>query len=114
MELVDSSAVEMGASADLHIPGKEQIKDVIKELGPFFDGIVVANNGFTPETGLQKLKEGEAKAIAFAKLYVTNPDLTDRILNGHPLNTDYDFSTFYGAGLEDKAKGYTTYKPYQK
>ncbi|MBP9838794.1 MAG: hypothetical protein KBC84_08775 [Proteobacteria bacterium] len=51
--------------------------------------------------------------MSFARLHITNPDLTDRIINNYPLNTDLDYSTLYGVGLPDKRKGYTDYLPYK-
>jgi N-ethylmaleimide reductase len=69
--------------------------------------VIIANNEFTPETGLKSMEEGKCDAVSFARLYITNPDLEQRIFNKSPLNTDYDYSTFYGANLT--AKGYTDY-----
>lgn len=56
----------------------------------------------------------ECNAVSFARLHITNPDLFERIVKNAPLNTEYDYSTFYGAGLEDKSKGYTDYPLLQK
>lgn len=99
VELSQSSSKEGGPCSDYFVSGKEQIEDVVKTLRPFFKGLVVANNEFTPETGLQKMEEGSCDAVSFARLYITNPDLEERILKHLPLNTDYDYSTFYGPNL---------------
>lgn len=104
----------MGPSANLHIPGKQQIANVCAVLRPHYNGIIIANNGFTPETGLKKMQSFECNAVSFARLHITNPDLFERIVKNAPLNTEYDYSTFYGAGLEDKSKGYTDYPLLQK
>lgn len=89
--------------------GKEQMPDVAKVLRPFFNGVIINNDGFTPQTGLEKMKSGIAQAIAFGRLGITNPDLPNRIKNNYPLNNNLDFSTFYGGG----AKGYTEYTEFK-
>jgi 2,4-dienoyl-CoA reductase-like NADH-dependent reductase (Old Yellow Enzyme family) len=77
-------------------------------LGPAlkkaFGGVLVANEGFTPETGAATLAAGEADAVAFGKLFIANPDLPRRIALNAPLNT-WNAATFYGPGPE----GYTDY-----
>lgn len=99
---------------DLHVPAKKQIEDVCQTFRPAFNGLIIANNGFNAETGLEKLRSKNCDAVSFAKLYITNPDLAERIIAGAPLDTKLDFGTLYGAGLPDKAKGYTEYEPYKK
>ena len=53
------------------------------------------------------IEKNLADAVAFGRYYISNPDLVDRIKNGHEL-TKYDRSTFYGGG----EKGYTDYKKF--
>ena len=48
--------------------------------------------------------------VSFGRLYVSNPDLAERIINGWPVNKDWDYKTFYGHELG--AKGYTDYPYY--
>jgi len=60
---------------DLHVPAKKQIEDVCKTFRPAFTGLIIANNGFNAETGLEKLRSRDCDAVSFAKLYITNPDL---------------------------------------
>ena len=50
------------------------------------------------------LDKNKADLIAFGKLFISNPDLVERLKLGAPLN-DFDKNTFYGGG----AKGYTDY-----
>ena len=107
VELMEPNSQESGPCAGFFIPGKQQIADVCKAFRPYFKGVIIANNEFTPETGLKSMEEGKCDAVSFARLYITNPDLEQRIFNKSPLNTDYDYSTFYGANLT--AKGYTDY-----
>jgi 2,4-dienoyl-CoA reductase-like NADH-dependent reductase (Old Yellow Enzyme family) len=74
------------------------------QLKEAFGGHVIANEGLTPETAAQKIKEGIADSASFGKLYISNPDLAERIKLSAPL-TPFEPSTFYSQG----AKGYTDY-----
>jgi N-ethylmaleimide reductase len=98
----------------LHVPAKKQIDDVCKTFRPAFNGLIIANNGFNAETGLSKLRSKNCDAISFAKLYITNPDLAERIAVAAPIDSKLDFGTLYGSQLADKSKGYTDYEPYKK
>ena len=88
--------------------------DVCATFRPFFNGLIIANNDFNPESGYKKLQEKTCNAISFARLHITNPDLAQRIIESVTLNTNYDYKTFYGAGLPDKSKGYTDYPAYER
>ncbi|MBO2454258.1 alkene reductase [Actinomadura barringtoniae] len=57
-----------------------------------------------PEYGVEALREGVADAIAFAQLWLANPDLPARIKAGGPYN-EADPATFYGGDH----RGYTDY-----
>ncbi|MQY04521.1 alkene reductase [Actinomadura macrotermitis] len=57
-----------------------------------------------PEYGADALREGVADAVAFAQLWLANPDLPDRIKAGGPYN-EADPATFYGGDH----RGYTDY-----
>jgi N-ethylmaleimide reductase len=69
-----------------------------------FAGAYIANNGYTRELAIKALAEGRADLIAFGKLFISNPDLVERLRLGAPLNP-FDQATFYGGG----EKGYTDY-----
>src|SRR6476660_8153569 len=64
----------------------------------------VANNGYDFDLANKVLAEGAADLIAFGKLFISNPDLVERLKQGAPPNP-FDKATFYGGG----AKGYTDY-----
>jgi N-ethylmaleimide reductase len=111
--------VELKESTELyrmesHYPltGKEQIPEVCKTFRPFYSGILIANDSFNPESGIAKIREGACDAISFGRLYISNPDLTERILNGWPVNTNWNFKTFFGNELGPV--GYTDYPVYSK
>lgn len=69
-----------------------------------FRGGLISAGGYTPTSAHQTIADGNADAIAFGRLFISNPDLAERIKSGAPLNK-YDRATFYG-GAE---KGYTDY-----
>ncbi len=69
-----------------------------------FGGTFIANEGFTFETAEAVLDAGEADAVAFAKPFISNPDLPLRFREGRSLSV-WDETTFYGEG----AAGYTDY-----
>jgi N-ethylmaleimide reductase len=60
--------------------------------------------GYDRESAEVAVSSGEADAVAFGRLYISNPDLLERFSQNAALNP-YDRSTFYG-GTE---KGYTDY-----
>ncbi|HEY8211220.1 MAG TPA: alkene reductase [Myxococcaceae bacterium] len=74
------------------------------ELRRQFSGAWVANEGFTPETGAMGLEEGVADAVSFGKLFISNPDLPERVRRGLPL-APWNDRTFYAEG----PVGYTDY-----
>jgi N-ethylmaleimide reductase len=75
-----------------------------KDARQLFNGRIVAAGGFTRESAQQILDDGHADLIAFGRLFVSNPDLPERLRTGAPL-ARYDRSTFYGGN----SKGYTDY-----
>lgn len=83
-----------------------------RDIAPFdydslrkrFSGTYIANNGYDFKLATEVLDKNKADLIAFGKLFISNPDLVERLKLGAPLN-DFDKATFYGGN----AKGYTDY-----
>jgi len=83
-----------------------------RDIAPFdydslrkrFSGAYIANNGYNFKLATDVLDKNKADLIAFGKLFISNPDLVERLKLGAPLN-DFDKATFYGGN----AKGYTDY-----
>jgi N-ethylmaleimide reductase len=69
-----------------------------------FRGVLISAGGYTAKMAEEAVAAGRADAIAFGRLFISNPDLPERLATGSPLN-DYDRSTFYGGD----EKGYTDY-----
>jgi N-ethylmaleimide reductase len=69
-----------------------------------WSGVLISAGGFTGETAEAAIAAGHADAIAFGRIFISNPDLPGRLREGHPL-TPYNRATFYGG----EEKGYTDY-----
>ncbi len=76
----------------------------IEALRARFRGVWIANNGYTRETAVKAVASGAADAVAFGKLYISNPDLAERLAANAPLNP-LPTEGLYGGGAE----GYTDY-----
>lgn len=50
--------------------------------------------------------------ISFGRLYVSNPDLAERILKGQKPNPNWEFATFFGH--QHGEKGYIDYPFYDE
>lgn len=79
-----------------------------KVLGRLFTGPIVAAGGFTAESAEQALRTGDADLVAFGRMFISNPDLPERLRTGAPLNA-YDHSTFYGGD----GRGYIDYSTHR-
>jgi N-ethylmaleimide reductase len=83
-----------------------------RDIAPFdypairnrFDQTYLANNGYDLELANAHLQSEEADLFAFGKLFISNPDLVERLKHGFPL-ANLNPSTLYGGGAE----GYTDY-----
>jgi len=65
---------------------------------------VIANCGYTRETGETELQRGIARLISYGTLFLANPDLPKRFELNAALN-EPDRTTMYGG----KDKGYIDY-----
>ena len=71
---------------------------------PLWSGVLITAGGFTGEAANAAIADGHADAIAFGRIFISNPDLPRRLQRGYPL-TPYNRATFYGGD----AAGYTDY-----
>ena len=85
--------------------GDKQIAEVAKFFRPHFKGTLMSNgSGMDYKNPLQLVESGVADLHAFGWLYISNPDLPERIKNDYPLAAP-DVKKLYGAGAE----GYSDY-----
>lgn len=69
-----------------------------------FQGVFILAGGFDQASAESALKAGHANLIAFARPFIANPDLVERLQTKAALNP-LDMATFYTPG----SKGYTDY-----
>jgi N-ethylmaleimide reductase len=74
---------------------------------PVWKGVLISAGGFTGEIAEAAIAGGHADAIAFGRIFISNPDLPRRLREGLPL-TPYTRATFYGG----EEAGYTDYPVY--
>ncbi|KQX29316.1 alkene reductase [Variovorax sp. Root434] len=94
LHLLDHSA--MGAP-----PVPAELKS---QLRTAFRGLFILAGGFDRASAASALKAGQADLIAFARPFLANPDLVERLRADAALNA-VDMATFYTPG----PKGYTDY-----
>ncbi|HSW18798.1 MAG TPA: alkene reductase [Ramlibacter sp.] len=94
VHLLDHSA--MGAP-----PVPTELKSRLRAA---FKGVFILAGGFDRSAAQAALKDGQADLIAFARPFLANPDLVERMRTGAPTNAP-DMATSYTPG----PKGYTDY-----
>jgi N-ethylmaleimide reductase len=95
--------INVEASGDRHAKAAAPV-DVAKFTRARYPGALIVGGGYTPESAEAALQRGDADAIAFARLFIANPDLVERVRRGAPL-AEPDRATFYTTG----PAGYTDY-----
>ena len=66
--------------------------------------MLIGAGGFSRQSATEAISAGTVDAVAFGRLFISNPDLPLRLQRSAPLNR-YDRPTFYGGGI----KGYSDY-----
>jgi N-ethylmaleimide reductase len=84
-------------------------KEIAKRYRPIYKGTIIINSAFDREKGNKVIQDGDADAVAFGKLFISNPDLPERFEQDASL-AEWDEGTFYTPGK----KGYTDYPSYQE
>jgi N-ethylmaleimide reductase len=77
---------------------------VAKHFRPLYSGTLIANGGYTFETGNALVRDGFADAVAFGAPFISNPDLVERFSKNLELSPS-DPNTYYTGG----AMGYVDY-----
>jgi hypothetical protein len=99
-------ATELGKRGLAFLMAREYFGD--DRLGPdlkkAFGGVYIANEKYTQAQAEHVIEAGEADAVGFGKLFISNPDLVERFAKGAPLNEPH-VDTFYSHGPE----GYVDY-----
>jgi N-ethylmaleimide reductase len=82
----------------------QNVPSAMELYRPLWSGVLMSAGGFTGETADAAISAGHADAIAFGRIFISNPDLPRRLREGFPL-TPYNRATFYGGDVA----GYTDY-----
>lgn len=78
--------------------------DAFKLARENFGENLILNDGFDAQSAEAALQGGQGKAVSFARHFIANPDLVQRMRQGLPLSK-FDRNTLYTPG----AKGYNDY-----
>jgi N-ethylmaleimide reductase len=70
-----------------------------------FKGLYMANNGLTREMAVERLRHDTADLVCFGRLYISNPDLVERMRVGAALAPMPSRGALYGGD----ERGYTDY-----
>ena len=105
LHLIEGRGSEIGLGDALHT---DALNNAVL-FRPHFEGTLISAGAYTPLTANDTVQEKSADAVAFGRLFISNPDLTDRIARDLQLST-YDRSSFYGGG----EKGYTDHPPFRE
>jgi N-ethylmaleimide reductase len=76
---------------------------------PLWSSVLITAGGFTGGTAEAAIAQGHADAIAFGRIFISNPDLPRRLQHGFPIRP-YNRATFYGGDVA----GYTDYPAYDE
>jgi N-ethylmaleimide reductase len=79
-------------------------RDVIGVFSPTTKHMIIANGGYTRESGEAELAKGRAAMISYGTLFISNPDLPQRFERNAALN-EPDRATMYGG----QDQGYIDY-----
>ena len=82
---------------------------LIQEFREWYDGVLIANGGYTKESAEICLREGFSDMVAFGRLFLSNPDLVNRFRNDWPLVQPAPKTQWYTPGAE----GYTDFPTYE-
>jgi N-ethylmaleimide reductase len=82
----------------------QQHGDVLTPARELYQGVLVANMGYTAAEAAAAIEAGAVDAVAFGTAFLANPDLPERFRLGAPLQAP-DPATFYTPG----PVGYTDY-----
>ncbi len=85
----------------------QNVPSAMAVFRPIWRGILISAGGFTGESAEAAIAADHADAIAFGRIFISNPDLPRRLREGFPL-TPYNRATFYGG----EEIGYTDYAVY--
>jgi N-ethylmaleimide reductase len=100
VHLIEPRATSAGGDDKIN----ETAIETTKLFRKSFNGVLISAGGYNPQNAKEAIEQDSADAIAFGRLYISNPDLVKRVKEKNELSK-YDRTTFYGGDQ----KGYTDY-----
>lgn len=85
------------------------LKALVQEIRNSFKNTLILSAGYTQERAEKDLQSGLADLVAFARFFISNPDLVERFKTGAEL-AEPDVNTFYSPD----EKGYIDYPTFQE
>ena len=82
----------------------QNVPAAMEVFRPIWKGVLITAGGFNGDSAEAAVAAGHADAIAFGRIFISNPDLPRRLKHGFPI-TPYNRATFYGG----EEAGYTDY-----
>lgn len=101
---LDFAYVELMRRSPYSSPEDYDADSEMELFGSKIRQTVIANAGYDKASAEAELEKGIAKLISFGRLYISNPDLTERFKKNASL-AEPDRATIYGGGKQ----GYTDY-----
>ncbi|MGH8414790.1 MAG: alkene reductase [Gammaproteobacteria bacterium] len=80
------------------------VQNIAAHYRTVYRGTLITNTGYDRDGGNAVITKGDADLVAYATLFIANPDLVERFRTDAPL-AEADQKTFYQGG----ARGYTDY-----
>jgi N-ethylmaleimide reductase len=90
--------------AYIHLLTFAMPQELVQEMHLAFGGTLILNAGYTAERAEADLAAGRGELVSFGNMYISNPDLAQRMKLGAELAAPHQ-ATFYTPG----AAGYTDY-----
>jgi N-ethylmaleimide reductase len=88
---------------------KGEPNDLALSLRKIFQHTLILSGGYAALKAEEAIKNNQADLVSFARAFIPNPDLVDRLKNKLPLNQP-KFDLFYTSGAE----GYVDYPVFEE
>lgn len=87
----------------------------LRHFRDLYSGTIIGNAGYDGPSAEKVVCDGDADAISFGRLYISNPDLAERFQNGWELNEMPPWEIYFSTADKILAEdGYTTFQHYSK
>ncbi|MGU7782098.1 alkene reductase [Burkholderia sp. PU8-34] len=105
--LLDEAGVAYVHAADTNgWSGEPDLPRIVENVRKSFGGTLIVNGGISPDAANTLIAAGDADLVAFARAYIANPDLVERIAKSAPLAAPQAVGWYGGdhAGYVDYAR----------